>query len=402
MKWDWAAVPAELEERLKTLEQRERLKALRSGQTSAQIQKATGISYRNVLSLNARVRKALEQIGYDPENGMTLVSPDPQILKGRTAFVKVDEVTGEQRVSHYHNKTDVDKTKQLAEIRQGIFDAAESFKPLGPIKPNKYNAADLCTVYTLTDIHIGSYSWAAETGADWDIKIAKDVITQAFADMMLASPDAEMAVFAQLGDLCHYDGLLALTPTGKNVLDTDTRFPLIVQTAIDVCLGVVELLLHKHQSVHVLMAEGNHDLASSVWLRAVMERTFKNNPRVTVEVSPSPFYLFRWGKTFIGWHHGHQQKMENLPLLFATDPRFRSEYGQCIHTYIHTGHMHHQKVIDRGGIVVEQHPTLAARDAHGARGFLYSNRETKAITYHKEHGEKSRCTVRPHARKVAA
>jgi len=307
----------------------------------------------------------------------------------------VDPETGHETVVQYWNKTDLKKENQLEAFKSAIDELSRGIKPFAKVPAGKRKDNELLTLYTLTDFHLGMYSWADETGASWDMKIAENVLLNAFAEMMAGSPDSAVGVFAQLGDLLHWDGLLALTPTAKNVLDADTRFPLLVQTAISVCLRAVEMLLHKHDTVHVLMAEGNHDMASSVWLRAIMANTFRDNPRVTVDDSPFPFYFYRWGKTFLGWHHGHLQKMDQLPLMFASDPKFRSEYGQCEFTYIHTGHMHHQKVIDKGGILVEQHPTLSARDAHGARGFLFSNREAKAITYHKDQGERSRCTVRP-------
>jgi hypothetical protein len=342
-----------------------------------------------------KIRANLRAAGYDPQNGMTMVSPDPQVLKGRSALVRVNPETGQETVVQYWNKTDSKRENQIAAFQSAIEELSSGIKPFAKVKPPAKAGADLLTVYTLTDFHLGMYSWADETGASWDMRIAENVLLNAFAEMMAGSPDSTVGVFAQLGDLLHWDGLLALTPTAKNVLDADTRFPLLVQTAISVCVKAVEMLLHKHAQVHVLMCEGNHDIASSVWLRAIMANTFRDNPRVTVDDSPFPFYFYRWGKTFIGWHHGHLQKMDQLPLLFASDPKFRSEYGQCEFTYIHTGHMHHQRVIDKGGILVEQHPTLSARDAHGARGFLFSNREAKAITYHKDQGERSRCTVRP-------
>lgn len=391
----WTNAPESLAEHLNSEIQREIFGMLRQGMMLSEVAAARNCSIRAVSEVASRMRAVLRATGYDPDNNMRMVSPEPQILKGRTAFVRVDPNTGEERVSHYYNKTDINREKQLAAIRQAIYAAADSFTPFAPAAAPKQQQTDLCTVYTLTDYHIGMYSWGDETGADWDINIARRVMLQAFADMMDASPNSEQSIFAQIGDLIHFDGMLALTPTSKNVLDADTRFPMIIQTAIEVCIGVVEMLARKHKRVHVLMAEGNHDMASSVWLRAIMAQVFKRDKRITVEVSPFPFYHFTWGRTFLGWHHGHLQKMDNLPLLFATDPKFRAEYGQCTHTYIHTGHMHHQKVIDKGGIVVEQHPTLAARDAHGARGFLSSNRETKAITYSKTRGEIIRCTVRP-------
>jgi hypothetical protein len=390
----WVKAPDELYHCFDSLPQRECFEYFKAGMTQAEVARKRDCSTRAIADLASRMKGIVRAAGYDPDNGMTLVSPEPQILKGRTAFVKID-ANGEQRVSHYYNKTDIDREKQLAAIKKAIHAAASSMKPFQPSKAPKETMAELCTVYTLTDFHLGMYSWADETGADWDMHIAKQVMLEAFHDMMEGSPASEQCIFAQIGDFMHFDGLQALTPTSKHLLDADTRFPLIVQTAIEVCVGVVEMLTLKHKRVHVLMAEGNHDMASSVWLRAIMSQVFKHNKRVSVDISPFPFYNFVWGETFIGWHHGHLQKMDNLPLLFATDPKFRSEYGQCRHTYIHTGHMHHQKVIDKGGIVVEQHPTLAARDAHGARGFLSSNRETKAITYSKTRGEVVRCTVRP-------
>lgn len=390
----WKNTPDSLEH-LFTPTQLEYWPLLRSGMTQADVAAQRGCSTRAVGHICAAMKARAKRAGYDPDNGMTMVSPDPQILKGRTAFVRVDPLTGEERVKHYYNKTDVDKQRQVQAIRDAIHAAAESLPVSPKIAAPRVNNADLCTVYTLTDFHLGMYSWAEETGDDWDINIAQNVLLNAFSEMMDGSPESETAIFAQLGDLAHWDGLLALTPTAKNVLDADTRFPLLVQTAITVCIAAIEMLLRKHKRVHVLMAEGNHDMASSVWLRAIMAVVFAKNPRVTVDTSPFPFYSFRFGRTFLGWHHGHLQKMDNLPLLFASDPRFREDYGQCKFTYIHMGHQHHQKVIDKGGIVVEQHPTLAARDAHAARGFLFSNREAKAITYHKDQGERCRFTVRP-------
>lgn len=392
--WNWKAVPDDLIERL-SLEQAEMARMLKSGMTTRRIARDKACSERAAFTLLRRTKLALQALGFDPVNGMTLVSPDLQTLKGRSALVKVDPETGEERVVQYWNKTDTKADAQQQAFAAAIQELSNGIKPFKTVKPKERHVKDHLTVYTLTDFHLGMYSWSDETGASWDMKIAENVLLNAFSEMVAGSPDSEVGIFAQLGDLLHWDGLLALTPTAKNVLDADTRFPLLVQTAISVCLKAVEMLLHKHAQVHVLMAEGNHDMASSVWLRAIMTHTFRDNKRVSVEGSPFPFYSYRWGKVFLGWHHGHLQKMDNLPLLFATDPKFKRDHGAADFTYIHTGHMHHQKVIDRGGVVVEQHPTLSARDAHGARGFLFSNREAKAITYHKEHGEKSRCTVRP-------
>ena len=46
-------------------------------------------------------------------------------------------------------------------------------------------------------------------------------------------------------------------------------------------------------------------------------------------------------------------------------------------------------------MILEQHPTLSAKDAYASRGGYSSKRAAKIITYHKEHGEVGRNTLSP-------
>ena len=57
--------------------------------------------------------------------------------------------------------------------------------------------------------------------------------------------------------------------------------------------------------------------------------------------------------------------------------------------------MHHERVVEDAGAIIEQHPTLSGRDAYAARGGWVSQRGAKVITYHKTEGETHRFTVRP-------
>ena len=44
-------------------------------------------------------------------------------------------------------------------------------------------------------------------------------------------------------------------------------------------------------------------------------------------------------------------------------------------------------------MIIEQHRTLAAKDAYASRGGWSSGRDSKVITYHKEFGEVGRLTI---------
>ena len=49
------------------------------------------------------------------------------------------------------------------------------------------------------------------------------------------------------------------------------------------------MLLQKHERVVLIMAEGNHDMASSAWLREVFSTFYESEPRITVDTSPYPY-----------------------------------------------------------------------------------------------------------------
>jgi len=252
-------------------------------------------------------------------------------------------------------------------------------------------AADLCNVYVLTDFHLGMLAWHEETGADWDTDIAERMLVDWFSAAIAQAPPSEFAVFAQLGDFLHWDGMDAVTPASKHLLDADTRFQKLVRVAIRAVRRVIGMLLAKHQRVHVLMAEGNHDPASSIWLREWLHATFEDEPRITVDRSPDPYYCVEHGLTALFFHHGHKRKPSNIDTVFAA--KFREVFGRTKHAYAHMGHMHHIDMKETNLMVVEQHRTLAAPDAYASRGGWVSGRDAVVVTYSKQHGEVSRCRV---------
>lgn len=288
-------------------------------------------------------------------------------------------------------KTNKTQDDILRSLRAAVDTLKESIKPIKPIaKPLKFKNNKLCNQYTLTDYHLGMMSWSEETGADWDLKIAEDTLVKFFEAGILSSPNANECIFAQIGDFLHWDGLDAVTPASKHVLDADTRFTKLVRVAIRVIRRVINLLLNKYQKVNVLMAEGNHDPASSVWLRELLCALYENEPRVIIDTNPDPYYCIVFGKVCLFYHHGHKRSFKTLDSAFVG--KFKKEFGNSEFVYGHTGHLHHDR-IESNLMVLEQHRTLAAKDAYASRGGYLSGRDSKVITYHKDHGEVGRIIV---------
>ena len=185
--------------------------------------------------------------------------------------------------------------------------------------------------------------------------------------------------------------MLFRSMSGHN-LDADTRFQKMVRVAIRALRQVTEMLLDKHEHVHILHAEGNHDIASSVWLRELFYAFYANEPRITVDISADPYYVYQHGRTGLFFHHGHKRRMNSLQDVFVR--KFREIYGNIDHAYGHVGHLHHDKM-ETNLMTLEQHRTLAAADAYASRHGFMSGRDSKVITYHKKYGEVSRITVNP-------
>jgi len=335
------------------------------------------------------LQKAANQ-GYSPEHNWNHPVPDGHKIKGVSTYYNNDGVATAQWV-----KSQTDQQRQFEILIQRLEQAQEGLKPFKPTAAPKQINDDLLSLLTVTDFHLGMYAHEAETGDDWDIKIARDTFLNSISDMIKASPNSGVGMLCQLGDFLHWDGILSVTPSSGHILDADTRYGKLVELAMSVMTEAVKLMLKKFGKVVVVSAEGNHDISGSIWLRKHIKQLFKGDPRVEVIDNEYPFYAYLHGDTMLAFHHGHKVRMPSLAKLFASEPRTREMWGRASYTYIHSGHYHHERLIEDGGAISEQHPTLAGRDAYAARGGWVSRRGAKLITYDKIDGEVSRHTVRP-------
>lgn len=323
-------------------------------------------------------RAALQ--GYAPSHDMTKIAPDPFVVKGTSTYYDESGAPRAQWV-----KTTLDWAQRKEMIEHAVELMANGIKPVKPLPAPKLFAADLLNLITITDAHFGMLARKKEAGDNWDIPTAKHMIVEAFKHLASSLQNADTCVIAQLGDLLHYDGLLAVTPTSKHILDADGRPFEMIDAAIETMCAVIDIALQKHKKVIVLIAEGNHDMGSAMWLRRVLMKAYQNDPRVQFIEEESPYYAFQFGKVMLAWHHSHLKKIgPNLALLFAT--RFSKIWGDTEKRYGHTGDKHHEASQDPGGMHLLQHPTLAAKDAWAARGGYDSLRSAQGITYHREHG----------------
>ena len=371
--------------------QREKIEAYIKHGSSHKAADALGCHHTNVLRCVATAKKNAIKRGYAPENDMTHPVAEGFAVKGVSTYYDEDgKIKGQWVKSHEDKHARID----------ALIDRLESFEwkpaPIIECKQDRHEDS-LCTLLTLTDFHLGMYAYAKETGDDWNTDMAAHEYLEAIQEMCDGSPNSATGILNLQGDFMHWDGLDAVTPTGKHQLDADTRFSRLIDMALDVIMASVEIMLGKFSQVKVIVCEGNHDLVGSMWIRKAIKKIYQDNPRIEVDDTDFPFYAHLHGDIMLAFHHGHKVKNQNLPALFSSEPRYRKMWGQAEYTYIHTGHYHHteQMMGEGGGAIVERHPTLSGKDAYAARGGYHSWRAAHAITYHWETGEHRRVTVTP-------
>lgn len=325
--------------------------------------------------------------------GTDATIPEGFSLKGTTTLFK----GGEQVLQWV--KTDADKLKQASIISESLEALAEDLpKVKATPAPNQSAISDsLCNLYTITDAHLGMMASAGESGEQYDLTKAEALFSQGFKELIQSAPKARRCVISQLGDFLHSDGLDAVTPRSKHPLDQSHRFHDLVRSATRLLRGMIDAALEVHEYVELVIAEGNHDLASSVWLRIAFENIYENEPRLRVIQSDLPFYATTHGDTMLGFHHGHIQNIKakasanELALTFANG----EEWKGTVKHYIHVGHHHTESMIEVRGCKLYGHPTFAAPDAHATREFGGSMRGMTSHTYHKRHGLVGTNTITP-------
>lgn len=278
------------------------------------------------------------------------------------------------------------KINALRETVEGLIgDSKGVFKPT-PV-PTQF-AEDLLTVIPMGDPHVGMFAWAAETGSNFDLKMAEQLMFEAVDYLCAMTPPTRVGLLLNLGDFFHADNNTNRTPRSGANLDVDGRFQKVAAVGVRAMVRCIRRMLEKHETVIVRNNPGNHDPHQAIMLTLCLDAWFHDEPRVQVDTSPNPFWYYLFGNNLIGSTHGDGAKLPDLPLIMANDrPK---EWAQAEHRVWHCGHFHHDQIKDLVGCTVETHRTLAGLDAwHNHQGYR-SKQDMKAVIYHKEFGEANR------------
>jgi hypothetical protein len=364
------------------------LEAIEKHGSAAKAAPHLGLHKSNISRAIQALEKRAAKMGYSPRHDMTHTVPDGFRVKGVSTAYTEDGIA----IQWVKTERDGNRAEEIA--RETIAVLSESVQGMAPLTAAPaHSQPDILAVYPFGDPHVGLYTWAKECGNDFDLEIGRKLTLGAVDRLVSSAPPAETAILLLLGDVYHMNDQTNQTPAHRHQLDVDSRFVKVLQVGIETYRHAIIRALQKHTRVVVKAVPGNHD-PQAIWALAfTLSAYFSNEPRVEVDLGPSKFWYFKFGKVLIGSTHGDTAKHEQLGGIMACDRA--EDWGATKHRYWYTGHVHSKGVKELPGVVCESFRTLAAQDAYAAGHGYRAGRDMCCIVHHREHGEieRHRCDV---------
>jgi len=341
---------------------------------------ALGLSKDAVSKAYRRVKARAAKQGYAPESGIDHPVAEGFELRGYSHFTKT--ALGEPIWL---------KTRAAErDYWEGIRTAIEAVKPIDPaiLPAPEEPQSDIVPFLQIGDAHIGMLASEAETGANFDITIAKREICAAAAALIDEAPPCERMVINDLGDGTHYETFKAMTEASGHAVDYDTRYWKMIDAYVEICEFIAERALAKANTVDLIYNQGNHSRSNDSWIAVLMRSLHRNNPRVNVLRNESPYIAYRMGKTFVLIHHGDKAKPEAVAKVMAED--YAIDWGETEYRYIDGGHVHHSQRKELPGCVFESWNNLAPRDKYAHDGGWRSKQCMTLVLRSRRYGERGR------------
>ena len=280
--------------------------------------------------------------------------------------------------------------KTLEQIR---LEFKEDLKTLSPrvdiiqYSKNNLNAPKLLEL-NIFDLHLGKISWNEETGTDYNLQIATDLFNECidYFINLTNTFNIERILFPIGNDFFNSDKSHPFNSTTKGTpQEEDTRWQKTFRLGRQLIVDAVDRL-QKIAPVDIVMVPGNHDFERNFYLGDSLEGWFFNNKNVTVHNLASPRKYYRYNNVLLGFTHGNEEKITDLPLIMAQENP--EEWAKTKFREFHIGHWHHKKEIkfksteEYQGVCIKYMGSLSGPDSwHHKKGYIASNRSAEALIW---------------------
>jgi hypothetical protein len=345
------------------------------------IRKRLRIGYKRALrSLSAA--KASAEEARQPDAFLSEMGLAPEYRVERVLVNKWGAPGRESKQIKVWLKTDADELALAEKLRASLEENPAVLK-----RPD-LEPGEVFAVLSLPDLHVGMLAWHRETGENYDTEIALGRMKAIAANLLsrLSGLRVSEIVFPIGNDIFHADTHENTTTAGTRV-DVDSRWQKSFQMVAEALIKGPIAWAAEIAPVRVVVVPGNHDYQRAFYLGEVM-RWYYEGRGLPVEVDNSPRLrkYYRRGGVLLGFTHGAWVKVNQLPLIMATE--VPEDWAGSVWREWLLGHYHRKREMawnsteELGGVRLRVLPSLAAPDAwHYQQGFVGGIREGTLSLY---------------------
>ena len=282
---------------------------------------------------------------------------------------------------------------ELQNVRQEFLEDLKKLSPQVPSNFRKQPQEGKLLEITVFDLHFGKVAWHEEVGENYNIEIA----TQRFNDCidyfidLYKGTSLDRILLPISNDFFNSDRSHPFNSTTSGTpQEEDTRWQNTFRKGRELLITNIQKL-SKIAPVEVKVVPGNHDYERSFYLGDSLEGWFHNDQNVNIDNSPNPRKYFSYGKNLIGFTHGNNEKLADLPMIMAQENP--TAWAMSYYREFHLGHLHHKKegrfnaTNELQGVMVRHMSSLSGTDSwHHKKGYIGARKSAEAFLWDKEKG----------------
>lgn len=376
-------------------------KLIKDGYSHRQIKKKTGFALASISKVRNEKEELTENI---IKNGIIIENPVSETVEELLDRFKIDKTywnVAKSTVNEWGSKKNYNRQcKAWLERKGDIIDwdnfkkeFIETVKKQSPIVSRKEYKIGKCLMEVdIFDLHLDKLAWWAETGENYDSKIARKRFFDAINYFIFVTKPFEIdeILFPYGNDFFNSDKDYPFPQTTKGTpQENDIRWQKSYKMGRQMITTAVNML-SEIAPVKMIGIPGNHDEQKTFYLGDALECTFENNKNVDVDNSPRTRKYFQYGKNLLGFTHGKDIPVSRLLSLMPNETA--QFWGKTKYREWHLGHLHHDKkqtsigTEDHNGIVIRNLKSLKAVDSYEFRKGFGGLGGAEVFIWHKERG----------------
>jgi predicted phosphodiesterase len=274
----------------------------------------------------------------------------------------------------------------LDDIMEMFKEQSEKYSPQPRTIPTFKKDSGSMYLLGIFDHHIGKLVWGEETGyGNYNVDIAIERYKEA-ADYLISrisNDDVDTLVIPIGNDLLNSDTIDNTTTAGTPQHEDD-RWIKVYRKTCQMLIDIIESYSDKYK-IKIIQIAGNHDKSRGYFVADYLKAWFRNYPTISVDNSPSQRKYLRFGTNLIGFTHGNNEKMADLPMIMANEAK--EHWATTKNRIFLLGHFHQQSSKEFNGVRVEILPSLAEPcEWHSSKGYVGNLLCSKSFLFDKEKG----------------